>query len=64
MDHTNDVLKAGSDMSQLSKLEKFFSVLKTKRESLIEFMTLYEAPLAPRFNVFDFIWPDELSYTK
>lgn len=50
--------------SQSSKLENFFSALRAKRESLIEFMTLYEAPLAPRFNVFDFIRPNELKLSE
>ena len=50
--------------SQSSKLENFFSALKAKRESLTEFMALYEAPLAPQFNVFDFIRPDELKLSE
>ena len=42
-----------------SAMERFFSVLQAKRESFADFMRLYEPTLAPRFNLFDFIGPNE-----
>ncbi len=44
---------------QKSEIEQFFSVLQAKRESFAEFMRHFEPTLAPRFNLFDFIYPDE-----
>lgn len=41
------------------EIERFFSTLQAKRESFADFMRLYESTLAPRFNLFDFIGPNE-----
>jgi len=42
-----------------SEIEHFFSALQAKRDSFAHFMRLYEPSLAPRFNLFDFIGPNE-----
>lgn len=44
---------------QETDIASFFSVLQAKRESFADFMRLYETSIAPRFNLFDFIGPDE-----
>jgi hypothetical protein len=49
----NDISRQQADIAN------FFSVIKAKRESFADFMKLYEPSLAPRFNLFDFIGPDE-----
>ena len=47
------------NVSQHPEILSFFSALQAKRESYAEFMKLYDPSLASRFNVFDFINPDE-----
>ena len=42
-----------------TEIEHFFSTLQAKCDSYAHFMRLYESSLAPRFNLFDFIGPNE-----
>ena len=46
-------------INKKSEIEHFFSALQAKRDSYAHFMRLYEPSLAPRFNLFDFIGPNE-----
>lgn len=46
------------------QLKHFFSVLRAKREAFAENYAYFAPQLAPRFNCFDFIQPDEMMLSK
>ena len=46
-------------INRKSEIDHFFSTIQTKCDSYAHFMRLYESSLAPRFNLFDFIGPNE-----
>jgi len=52
------------NISQQVEIGNFFSILQAKKDSFTEFMKLYEPSLAPYFNLFDFICPDEPRLSK
>jgi hypothetical protein len=54
----------GVIMNGEARLNHFFSVLREKRKAFAENYAYFATQLAPRFNSFNFICPDEMKLSK